>query len=259
MAPQEAGDEPVMMAKRFDGPVAVARRRIDAIKLLSSNALADVVVLDDAFQHVRLRRDVDLLLINESVGLGNGWLLPAGPLREPIEAIQRADVLVSIEPLGGANRPIDYSALGVLDARRVVRARIQPSSLVYSDHGIWREAPLVAARRQVAALSSVANSAPFHAMIGALGAKLIRTLEYSDHYDYRAGDWKKIIAATRQAEMIITTEKDLVKLERFASREVPLYALRLNVTMEAHEESHLLSLVTERISSAQASGRRHLE
>ena len=251
MQPQEAGDEPVMMAKCFDGPVAVARRRIEAIKLLSGNGLADAVVLDDAFQHLRLQRDLDLLLINESVGLGNGRLLPAGPLREPIEAIRRADVLIIIQPFT-AVRSIDVFGLGEVGAKPLLRARIQPSSLVYSDKGIWREAPLINARRPVAAVSGIANSRQFHAMIGALGGKLIHTLDYRDHYDYSAADWKNILAAARRADMILTTEKDLVKLERFATREVPLYALRLKVTMEADEETQLLRLVTERMGQAQA-------
>jgi tetraacyldisaccharide 4'-kinase len=257
MKPQQAGDEPVMMAKCFDGPVAIARRRIDAIKLLSSHALADAVVLDDAFQHVRLQRDLDLLLINESVGVGNGRLVPAGPLREPLEAIQRADVLIIIQPFGATNRPTDCSALGALGAKPVLRARIQPSSLVYSDRGIWREAPLMAVKRRVTAVSGIANPAQFHAMISALGAELVRTMDFRDHYDYRARNWNNILAAARQADMIITTEKDLVKLERFAGREIPLYALRLKVTMEAHEESQLLTLVKERISIV--ADHRHLE
>lgn len=248
MKPREAGDEPVMMAKSFDGPVVVARRRIEAIKLLATNALADAVVLDDGFQHVRLRRDFDLLLINHSVGLGNGWLLPAGPLREPRAAIQRADTLVLVESFGAANRSIDFPASDIIGGKPVLRARVQPSSLTYSDKGIWREAPLILDGRQVVAVSGIANSAGFHAMISALGANPIRTLDYPDHYDYRPGDWKNILAAAREAEMVITTEKDLVKLERFATAEVPLYALRLNVTMEAQDESRLLRLVMKRIS-----------
>lgn len=247
MTPREAGDEPVMLAKSFDGPLAVARRRIDAIELLAANALADAVILDDGFQHVRLRRDFNLLLINKSLGLGNGWLLPAGPLREPARAIQRADALVLIESFGAAGGSIDFSARDIIRAKPVLHARLQPSSLTYSESGNWREAPLMLDRRRVVAVSGVANSAGFHAMISALGAKLLRTLDYPDHYDYSPGDWENILAAARQAEMLITTEKDLVKLERFATPELPLYALRLNVTMEAEDERQLLSLIMERI------------
>ncbi|MBV8054112.1 MAG: tetraacyldisaccharide 4'-kinase [Deltaproteobacteria bacterium] len=250
MTPREAGDEPVMLAKSFDGPLAVARRRIDAIELLAANGLADAVVLDDGFQHVRLRRDFNLLLINQSRGLGNGWLLPAGLLREPISAIQRADAIVLIESFGMAGSSIDSCMLDIMRGERILHARLQPSALTYSENGKWREAPLLLGRRRVVAVSGVANSAGFHAMINALGAKLLRTLDYPDHYDYNPGDWKSILAAARQAEMLITTEKDLVKLERFATAHLPLYALRLKVTMEADEERQLLTLIMERISRA---------
>ena len=250
MTPREAGDEPVMLAKSYDGPLAIARRRIDAIELLAANALADAVILDDAFQHVRLRRDFNLLLINKSLGLGNGWLLPAGLLREPTSAIRRADALVLVDSFGAADSSIDFSAQDIMRGEPVLRARLQPSALTYSENGNWREAPLLLGQRRVVAVSGVANSAGFHAMISALGAKLLRTLDYPDHYDYSPSDWENILAAARQAEMLITTEKDLVKLERFATPELPLYALRLNVTMEAEEERQLLTLIMERISRA---------
>jgi len=93
----------------------------------------------------------------------------------------------------------------------------------------------------------VANSVGFHAMIAALGANLLRTLDYPDHYDYSPGDWRNILAAAKQAEMLITTEKDLVKLECFATPEIPLYALGLKVTMETEDERRLLTLIMQRI------------
>jgi tetraacyldisaccharide 4'-kinase len=248
MTPHEAGDEPVMLAKSFDGPLAIARRRIDAIELLAANALVDAVVLDDGFQHLRLRRDFDLLLINQSRGLGNMWLLPAGMLREPTSAIRRADVLVLVESFGVADSSIDLWARKVMPGKPVLRARLEPCGLTYSENGIWRQAPLLLGQRRVVAVSGLANSAGFHAMLEALGANLLRTIDYPDHYRYGPREWENILAVARQAEMLITTEKDLVKLERFASAELPLYALRLNVTMGAEDERQLLSLILQRIS-----------
>src|SRR3984957_12368765 len=90
VSPEDAGDEPAMMAKTFTGPIAVARRRIDAIELLGKLGPLDGVILDDGFQHVRLNRDVDLLLVSGGSGFGNGWMRPAGPMREPIRAVGRA-------------------------------------------------------------------------------------------------------------------------------------------------------------------------
>jgi tetraacyldisaccharide 4'-kinase len=157
MTPRQAGDEPVMMAKSFEGPVAVARRRIDAIKLLAANGLADAVVLDDAFQHVRLRRDCDLLVINQSVGLGNGWLLPAGPLRENWTALQRADALVLIQSLS-ADRSIPCPLEDIARGKPILAARLQPLSLTYSENGNWREAPLMLEGRRVAAVSGIVRA-----------------------------------------------------------------------------------------------------
>src|ERR1700726_3683543 len=93
-----------MMAKWFGGPIAVARRRIDGIELIEQRlGPLDAVGLDDAFQHVRLRRDIDLLLMRGGGGLGNGWVLPAGPMREPLSAVRRADAVIEIEAgRGGA-------------------------------------------------------------------------------------------------------------------------------------------------------------
>src|ERR1017187_2052173 len=90
----DAGDEPAMMAKSFTGPIAVARRRLDGIELLSKLGPLDTVILDDGFQHVRLNRDGDLVLVSNEHGFGNGWMIPAGPMREPIRAVTRADAIV---------------------------------------------------------------------------------------------------------------------------------------------------------------------
>jgi tetraacyldisaccharide 4'-kinase len=253
MTPRQAGDEPVMMAKCFAGPIGVARRRIDAIKLLATNRLADMVVLDDGFQHVRLRRDCDLLVMNDSIGLGNGRLLPAGPLRESPRALERADALIVIQSLG-AERSIECPVLGLAPTKPILRARLEPSSLTYSDNGKWCEMPLVIKGRRVMAVSGIANPAGFHAMINALGAKLLSTLVYPDHYDYGPGDWSAIMAAGSRTDMVITTEKDLVKLEHLGTPAVPLYALHLKVAMETKNESQLLTLVMERITHFRGAG-----
>lgn len=249
MTPRQAGDEPVMMAKSFEGPVAVARRRIDAIDLLATNCMAEAVVLDDGFQHVRLRRDCDLLVMNESIGLGNGRLLPAGPLRERPRALERCDALVLIKSFG-AEPSSDYGVPDIMRGKPLLRARLEPLSLTYSENGIWHQTPLMLKGRHVVALSGVANPAAFHSMIDALGARLLKTLVYTDHYDYRSGDWEDIVSGARRAEMVITTEKDLVKLERLAPPGFPLYALRLEVVMEMSEEMQLMALVMERLSRA---------
>jgi tetraacyldisaccharide 4'-kinase len=283
MSPREAGDEPVMMAKSFAGPIAVARRRIDAAALLSARDRFDAFVLDDGFQHLRLSRDLNLLLINTARGFGNGWVLPAGPLREPRNGIARADAIVLIDSANGpinaappcatettadrdrASAAVEFGDLAAVSLNvsdlalpndiPIVRASIRPSALVQSDAAGWHERPLALAGRRIVAVSGLADPASFHAMLRELGATIVATLEFPDHHDYTPHDVENILFAVRETADVVTTEKDLVKLERFPQMNVSLYALRLEVSMEADDEARLFDLIAARIGEkASASG-----
>ncbi len=252
MSPREAGDEPVMMAKSFSGPVAVARRRIEAIELLCARDHFDALILDDGFQHLRLRRDLDLLLFNTARGLGNGWTLPAGPLREPRTALARADTIIMIDSRTFGAPPLDAANFALPEDVPVMHAAIRPCSLVYADSAGWHESPLTLGGRRVVAVSGLADPAGFHAMLRDLGATIVATLEFPDHHNYTPYDLENMLAAARNADMILTTEKDLVKLELFPAPGVSLYALRLQVSMEPNEEARLFDLVTARMRTGVA-------
>lgn len=254
MAPEDAGDEPAMIAKSFSGPIAVGRRRIHAIELLRSLGPLDAVILDDGFQHVRLARDIDLVLINSARGLGNGWTLPAGPMREPISAIGRADAIVMINPGAGVSA-LQPSEVKRLSAHLIIRATVKPRALVVPEQGVWRETPLPLAGRRVLAVSGLANPAGFYTMLREADADLVGVLEYPDHHSYTPADWQTIVNASRAADLIITTEKDLVKLERFPFARDSLYALRLEVKMESADASALDELILDRVSSLSKSAR----
>ncbi len=289
MSPREAGDEPVMMAKSFAGPIAVARRRIDAAALLSSRDRFGAFVLDDGFQHLRLSRDLNLLLINTARGFGNGWVLPAGPLREPRNGIARADAIVLIDSISvPINSPetapvnaarscateltadrapaavefgdvaagsLDVSDLALPNNIPVVRASIRPRALVQADAVGWHERPLALAGRRIVAVSGLADPASFHSMLRQLGATIVATLDFPDHHDYTPHDVENILFAAPETADVVTTEKDLVKLERFPQLNLSLYALRLEVSMEADDEARLFDLIAARIGEkARASG-----
>lgn len=241
LTPEQAGDEAVMMARRFDGPVAVARRRIDAVLLLKVIAGVDTIVLDDGFQHIRLARDFDLLLVNEDRGFGNGWILPAGPMREPIAAARRADAVVLIGASG--NAPGAPALRAKLDHPHVFRASIRPRCLVQTEGGRWREMPIAIAERRVLAISGLADANAFYEMIREQDADLVGVLEYSDHHAYTSSDWQDISNAARSADITITTEKDLVKLERFPFPRESLYALRVEVSMDERDSARLLDMI----------------
>ncbi|MGO9265906.1 MAG: tetraacyldisaccharide 4'-kinase [Candidatus Binataceae bacterium] len=239
-----AGDEPAMMAHTFDGPIAVARRRLDAIRMLATRAPLDVILLDDAFQHQRLRRDLDLVLIAAPRGVGNGWTLPAGPLREPLSALRRADAVILVSREVPTDHSLPPGLRGALTTSTVLQARVRPRALVRSLDGAWTESTLALKGKRVAAVSGLAEPGGFAAMLRELGAKLVGTLEYRDHHRYSPADWRAILSAADGAELVLTTEKDLVKLEGFSPALASLYAVRLEIVMEAAEESQLLAMVT---------------
>lgn len=242
----EAGDEPAMIARSFSGPVAIARRRANGISILSQLSPVDIVILDDGFQHIRLRRDLDLILVNAERGLGNGWLLPAGPMRERRHALRRADAVITITSEDDrAPRQSAYGSEAFPNATSM-HAALRPSSLVHAQDGEWREIPISIVGRRVAIVSGLANSTGFHEMVRALGAQICATLDYPDHYDYTLSDWQYIQDAARDAHLLLTTEKDLVKLEKFCSGSIPLYALRLEVVMADDVATRLLAMVAER-------------
>jgi len=246
--PDEAGDEAVMMAKSFAGPIAVARRRIDAIELIEKRlGPIDAVVLDDAFQHVRLARDVDLLLMSAERGVGNGWLLPAGPLREPLGAARRADALIAVGTRRAGSRRRAAGAIPPAVALHplLLHAALRPRALLApaSTAERWTEGPLALMGRPVVAVSGLANAAGFYRMLRELEADLVGVLEYPDHHVYTAADWHSIVAAGRDGAVFVTTEKDLVKLERFPFERDSLYALRLEVVMDLDDETRLVDMI----------------
>ncbi len=247
MSPREAGDEPAMMARSFAGPIAVARRRIDAINLLGTRGHLDAFVLDDGFQHVRLRRDLDLVLINTARGFGNGWVIPAGPLREGRAAIARADAIILIASSSPGAATISAGELALPVQMPVFRAAMRPRALVRADGAEWHESPLKLEGRRVVAVSGLADSTGFNAMLHELGATVVATLEFPDHHDYTPHDFENLLDTARGADLIVTTEKDLVKLELFPAPGISLYALRLEVSMDPSDEARLFDLIATRV------------
>jgi tetraacyldisaccharide 4'-kinase len=259
----QAGDEPLMMAKSFEGPIAIGRRRADAIALLKDfmdvhRQPLDVVILDDGFQHLRLKRDLNLLLVSTARGFGNGWLLPAGQMRDRRDAITRADAAVIVDDGQDRASALNGGDQRLLESRPLLHARLEPRALVTLEASPedltspprWCEYPLALEGRRVVAVSGLADPSGFHEMLERLGAEVIATLAFPDHHDYGPYDVENILDAARRAEMVITTAKDLVKLEYFPLTGLPLYALRVDLTMPQADADLLLEMTIAAIARA---------
>jgi tetraacyldisaccharide 4'-kinase len=230
-SPEDGGDEAVMLAHRFAGPVLTGERRVDAARTACREFGVDTVVLDDGFQHRALARDADLVLLAEDPAACR--LLPAGSLREPPRALLRADAALIV----GEAMP---SWLAIPPRLPAFRGRVRPDALVRADGNQWRPEPLDAlAGTGVVAVSGVARPERFVATLEGCGARVVRRLTFPDHHAYGAADVETVARAARHGRAI-TTEKDLVKLGGRPGLE-PLRALR--VSLEVDEGERLLDLL----------------
>lgn len=187
------GDEPLLIAQRARCPVMVGRDRVAAARaLLAAHPLIDMIISDDGLQHYRLQRSVEIVLFDERGG-GNGWLLPAGPLRESM-ARQR-DVTVLNGQLMPAGLPATCLQMQV--AGDVAEA--------LSDRR--RSMPLNAVTGRIVAVAGIGNPQRFFNMLRAAGLT-IEAIALSDHYVFSAQTFADV-----QADVILMTEKDAVKCQ----------------------------------------------
>ena len=190
------GDEPALLARSSGAPVFVARARIDAVRALRARYPAtEIIVCDDGLQHLALARDVELCVFNDE-GTGNGFLLPAGPLREPWP--RQVDLV-----LYAGRRPAGTAPAGTAPAFALQRQLADHAS---NGHG--KRICLSALRGQpLHALAAVARPADFFAMLEARGLTLAVTEALADHYNFES--WSGM---NSNAKALICTEKDAVKL-----------------------------------------------
>ena len=236
-----AGDEPYMMARVYGQTVAVAKDRYEAGRELLRCRDVDVFILDDGFQHRRLKRDVDLLLLGQDT---TGWMLPCGPFREPRGAVRRADLIL----LTDAHEKWK-SFLRPKPSQSCYSGSLNAASLIGFQANRWEERPLsLLHRSRILAVSGIASPAGFYETIREWDGEVVDTLEFPDHHDYTAQDWQDINRRGHHADIILTTEKDLVKLIRFPFAKDKLLAVRVAMAVENGEA--LIQTVLERIGAA---------
>ena len=222
--PRAVGDEPLLLRRRAGVPVFVARQRAEAGQaLLAAHPGCDILVCDDGLQHGALARDVEVCVF-DARGTGNGWLLPAGPLREPWP--RAVDLVLFTEPppapVGArwpamaappehgdpiAGQPAPTS-VGQRPPTFTATRRLSPDAVRADGSGV----PLADLQGQpLAAVAGIARPEAFFAMLRATGLTLTRTLALPDHYDFNS-----LQRPPDQRETLICTEKDALKLWRHA-------------------------------------------
>lgn len=243
----DAGDEPVMMARRLAGTPVVngADRPVAVVRAAEMGA--DVVVCDDAFQHLRLHRRLNIVSVDGRVAFGNRMTLPLGPLREPLAAIARADALVVSE---------GERAEEAIDAARrhgftgpVLRRRYRPRDVVRLGDGAILP-PSVFDGATVHAAAATANPESFVRTLESLRARVVMTTFRRDHHPWCKEDWDEAarVAARGGFMYHAATEKDAVKLDGFGlPGGVPILVLRMDIEWADGDAERLTNLLMERL------------
>lgn len=216
----EAGEEPVLMARHLPGvPIAVAERRIDAA-LESVRRGAEIVLLDDGFQHRALARDLDIVLVDDSSDTARERLFPAGRLREPVSALSRADVLIVTRKRSGLGE--GAPVMGAFPRLVRLPAEFRPALISGPAGKTYSLDALRGAR--VVAVSAIGNPSAFLTTLGELGADVTAEIRHPDHHRYTARDFEEALRACEreEASFVVTTEKDAVRLEKFMDALTPI-------------------------------------
>jgi tetraacyldisaccharide 4'-kinase len=228
------GDEAVLIARRVGVPVAVGVDRVAAAQLLARRGCT-LVLADDGLQHLALRRDFTIAVVDGARGFGNGALLPAGPLREPASMLGAVDVVV----VNGAG------AQEVAQAHHALRMELLPGSLRALRGG--HEEPLQALRgATVHAVAGIGNPRRFFDLLRRLGARPIEHA-FPDHHAFRARE-----LSYEGDARIVMTEKDAVRCSAFATPR--MWCLPVAASFAQDHAARLLQQVLARV---QGGGQRH--
>lgn len=238
--PEAAGDEPVLMARTLPTvPVLTGPDRAKTGAAAIDRFGANVLILDDAFQHRRLVRDLDIVLTDIRLPFGNGSLLPAGPLREPAQALDRAQIVVRT----GSEEEVRRAPAVASELRGYRR----PCELIRGD-GRERHPATALSGKRVLAFAGLGRPDDFRKTLRALGAEVEVFLPYADHCPYRRADVAAISekAAAAGANLIVTTEKDAVRLGHYPDFLERTFQLRIDMDILPCRE-RLAALILERI------------
>jgi tetraacyldisaccharide 4'-kinase len=229
-------DEPQLLAARLPGvPVFVGARRARTGEQACRGAAAQVVVLDDGFQHRQLQRDCDVVLVQARMPFGGWALLPRGPMREPVSALKRAQVLIITKA---------DEALSLVGALRERLRAINPDAVMATAAHAPLDLVEAATGRthavaaldgvSVGLLSSIGDPEGFESTVRSLHATVAWHQAFPDHHRYAAADWALVRrrVTTAKVQAVVTTEKDWVRLKALAlssALPAPLWVLRVEM------------------------------
>ena len=235
-----AGDEPYMLASNLhDVAVVVDKDRVKSGIYAIDHFRTDVIILDDGFQYLMLKPHINIVLVDASDPFGNGHVLPRGILREPIKNIRRADYIFLTKSDGSHK---------ITHLKRFLRRHTRRAELIECchkpQHLVMLESkeilPLGSLKNaKVAALSAIARPDSFEKFLEDFGADLVLKDHFADHHRYTQQEIIDFVNLAKEAgaEMIVTTEKDAVRIPRLDRCDVPILYLRIQIDILSGQEN----------------------
>jgi len=212
--PAEAGDEPYLLAKNLPGvPVILSKTRYDAGLLAHERHGSNFFILDDGFQHIGLDRDLDLVLLDAANPFGNLHLLPRGPLREPVDHLQRADAFILTRTGHGTNAIMMNYLKKKFGGKPAFQSEHVPSRVLLPNLNQSHGPDFIQGKR-IVAFAGIARPEAFRETLRALGGEILHFTGFQDHHVFLESEFRKLIAEHHRlrADLLLTTEKDFVRL-----------------------------------------------
>lgn len=242
MGSEHSGDEPWMLANNLrEVAVLVNADRVTSCRRAVKELGCDTLVLDDGFQHLRLKHRMDIVLVDSTNPFGNGSMLPRGILREPVRNIKRADFIFITKVREGGAPGLKRRLRTLNPDAQIVECRHCPRYLQRMDRrasdaaGVLPpEEPLELLHgKRVLALSGIARPQGFEDELVRLGTTVVDHHTYADHHRYRREEIDRAIDAayTRNADLLVTTEKDAARFPELVDTRLPVYYLRVEIEM----------------------------
>jgi tetraacyldisaccharide 4'-kinase len=249
------GDEPQLFLRSVVGPVGIGADRYQTGNAVVRQFGVDVLLLDDAFQHHRLDRTIDLVLLDGLNPFGGGSVFPLGRLREPLAALARADLfLLTRSDLTDLGPAIEHQVRLWNPRAPIFRTRLLPTAWIEhatgARHGLAHP-PFDA----VLAFCGLGNPAGFRRTLETMGVRLAEWIEFEDHHRYSAAELQQLraLALAKNATALVTTAKDAVNLcDRYDALLAPLRLFRLEVELSVEQHSEFLAEIRRLMKAAQA-------
>ena len=246
----QAGDEPYLLAQKLKGvPIVVGKERWVSGRFVLDRFKPRVIILDDGFQHLALKRDLDILLLDSHHPFGNGKLFPRGELREPLTELSRADLLILTKAEGddiinNLRKRLMNSPKGL----PLFRVRYQSREV-----RLWGEEngqdPSMLEGKKVLAFAGLARPSSFQRTLSGLGAEILKFEVFPDHHPYSPDDLERLSreAFRAGAEAMITTEKDMARIRFFSSPPLPLWTLAVGHEFQGNDGSLFAEFLFRRL------------